>query len=131
MRRRIGSGSTTEASLSYSRALVVADPGGDWIFVSGCTGVDYATMALADGVDAQCAQTLDNIATALAAADASLDDVVRVTYYVVDRDEFAICAPRLQAAFAGAMPAATMLIVAGLLSTDMRIEIEVTARQAP
>lgn len=127
--RRISSGSTTEAALSYSRALIIADPGGDWILVSGSTGVDYATMVLADGVEAQCHQTLANIAAALAEAGASFADVVRVTYYVLDRDDFAACAPQLQAAFAGAMPAATMVMVAGLLDPAMRIEIEATARK--
>lgn len=129
-RRRIGSGSTTEAELSYSRALVVADPGGDWIFVSGSTGVDYAAMILADGIEAQCRQTLANIAAALTEGGATFDDVVRVTYYVTDRADFAVCAPQLRDAFAAAMPAATMIVVAGLLDPAMLIEIEVTARKA-
>ena len=131
MRRRISSGSTTEADVSYSRALVVADPGGDWIFVSGSAGVDYATMVLADGVVAQTRQALANIAAALEQADATLADTVRATYYVVDRAEFAVITPLLRDAFAAAMPAATMLVVAGLLDPAMRIEIEVTARRHP
>lgn len=130
-RRRIGSGSSTEAELSYSRALVVADPGGDWIFVSGSTGVDYAAMILADGIEAQCGRALANIAAALAESGATFDDAVRVTYYVIDRSDFAVCAPQLRDAFAGAMPAATMLVVAGLLDPRMLIEIEVTARLLP
>ena len=129
MRRKITSGSTTEAEVSYSRALVVPDAGGDWIFVSGTTGVDYATMTLADGAAAQCRRTLVNIAAALAEAGASLADTVRVTYYVVDRADFAAMTPLLREAFAEAMPAATMVLVAGLLSPAMRLEIEVTARK--
>lgn len=128
-RRRISSGSTPEVDVGYSRALVVPDGGGDWLFVAGSTGVDYAAMTLADGVEAQCRQALANIASALAAAGASLADTVRVTYYVVDRDDFARVTPLLRAAFAAAMPAATMLVVAGLLTPAMRIEIEVTARK--
>ena len=64
--KRISSGSEFEAQIGYSRA-VVAD---GWVFVSGTTGYDYATMTLADGVEAQCRQTLANIATALAEAGA-------------------------------------------------------------
>lgn len=128
-RRRISSGATTETALSYSRALVVPDAGGDWVFVSGSTGVDYTTMTLADGVEAQCRRTLANIAAALDEAGASVADVVRVTYYVIDRAEFAACAPLMRDALAGSMPAATMLVVAGLLDPAMRIEIEVTARR--
>ncbi len=48
-RRLIGSGSTFEAQIGYSRAVV----DGDWIFVSGTTGFDYATMSLEDDVVAQ------------------------------------------------------------------------------
>lgn len=127
-RRRIGSGSDFEARIGYSRAVVVDDPGGDWIFVSGCTGVDYSTMRLAGGIEAQCAQALANIAAALADAGASFDDVVRVRYILPDAADFEPCWPQLRDAFAIARPAATM-IVAGLIDPLMRIEIEVTARR--
>ncbi|HSV45383.1 MAG TPA: Rid family hydrolase, partial [Ramlibacter sp.] len=83
-RRRIGSGSTFEAQIGYSRAVV----DGDWIFVSGTTGFDYATMTLREGVVAQCEQCLRNIAGALEQAGSSLADVVRVTYLLPDAAEF-------------------------------------------
>ncbi|MEL6216397.1 MAG: RidA family protein [Pseudomonadota bacterium] len=118
----ISSGSAFERRVGYSRAIVE----GPWIFVSGTTGYDYATMSLADGVEAQCAQALDNIKSALAEAGASFDDVVRVTYLLPDRDDFEACWPLLSEAFAVARPAATMM-VAGLIEPEMRIEIEVTA----
>jgi enamine deaminase RidA (YjgF/YER057c/UK114 family) len=123
-RRRIASGSTFERDIGYVRAI--AD--GDWVFVSGTTGFDYTTMTLADGVVAQAEQALANIATALAAAGASVADVVRVRYILPDRADFEPCWPVLRAAFAAAPPAATM-IVAGLSDPRMRIEIEVTARR--
>ena len=122
-RRRIGSGSRFEAEIGYTRAVV----DGDWVFVSGTTGFDYRTMTLADGIEAQCAQALANIAAALGEANAGFGDVVRVRYILPDRDEFAACWPLLRAAFGAAPPAATM-IVAGLSDPAMRIEIEVTAR---
>ena len=127
-KRRIGSGSSFEAAIGYSRAVVVDDAGGDWIFVSGCTGFDYAAMCLADGVEAQCVQALANIAAALAQAGSGFDDVVRVRYILPDAAEFEPCWPLLRAAFGVAAPAATM-IVAGLMQPEMRIEIEVTARR--
>lgn len=123
-RSHITSGSQFETEIGYSRAVV----DGDWIFVSGCTGFDYATMTLADGVVAQCRQALDNIATALAQAGATFDDVVRVRYILPDRADFAPCWPLLREAFATAMPAATML-QAGLIDAAVLIEIEVTARK--
>ena len=126
-RRFIRSGSTFEEAIGYSRAVV----DGDWIHVSGCTGFDYATMTLADGVVAQAEQALRNASAALAEAGASLADVVRVHYYLPGRDDFEPCWPVLRAAFGAAPPAATML-VCGLLDERMRIEIEVTAhRQRP
>jgi enamine deaminase RidA (YjgF/YER057c/UK114 family) len=124
-RRFIRSGSTFEEAIGYSRAVV----DGDWIHVSGCTGFDYASMTLADGVVAQAEQALRNASAALAEAGASLLDVVRVHYYLPDRDDFEPCWPVLRAAFGAAPPAATML-VCGLLDERMRIEIEVTAHRS-
>lgn len=122
-RRLISSGSTFEAQIGYSRAVV----DGDWIFVSGTTGFDYTTMSLADDVVAQAEQTMKNIGAALADAGAGFADVVRVTYILPDADEFPKCWPVLRRYFGEVRPAATM-ISAGLVDKRLRIEIEVTAR---
>lgn len=122
IRTLISSGSKFEAEIGYSRAVVA----GDWVFVSGTTGFDYATMAIADDVVAQAEQCLRNIAAALAQANASLADVVRVTYILPDATQFERCWPALRAAFGDIRPAATM-ISAGLSDPRMKIEIEVTA----
>lgn len=123
MRTHLRSGSSFEDQIGYCRAVV----DGEWIFVSGTTGFDYATMTIRDGVVAQCEQALANIADALARAGSSLRDVVRVTYILPDAGEFRACWPLLRAAFAASPPAATML-QAGLVDARLRIEIEVTAR---
>jgi enamine deaminase RidA (YjgF/YER057c/UK114 family) len=122
-RRMISSGSTFEAEIGFSRAVV----DGSWVFVSGTTGFDYKTMTIADGIVAQADQCLRNIEAALAQADATLADVVRVTYIVPKADEFRECWPVLRKYFGDVKPAATM-ISAGLIDPRMRIEIEVTAR---
>ena len=122
-RRWISSGSRYEQEVGYARAVV----DGDWIFVSGTTGFDYRTMTIEPDIVAQTRQCLANIAAALTEAGASLDDVVRVTYIVLDAAQFESCWPLLREAFGRARPAATMLS-AGLLDPRMRIEIEVTAR---
>jgi enamine deaminase RidA (YjgF/YER057c/UK114 family) len=124
-RRLIGSGSTFEAQIGYSRAVV----DGEWVFVSGTTGFDYATMAIATDVATQCAQTLRNIEHALQQAGASLADVVRVLYILPDAADFPACWPILRERFGAIRPAATM-IQAGLADARMKIEIEVTARRA-
>lgn len=121
-RTLISSGSTFEADIGYSRAVVQ----GDWIFVSGTTGFDYRTMTIADGVVAQTEQCMKNIEAALAEAGASLADVVRVRYVLPHASEFPECWPVLRRYFGTVRPAA-MMISAGLADPRMRIEIEVTA----
>lgn len=121
-RRLISSGSSFEADIGYSRAVVA----GDWVFVSGTTGFDYATMTIAEGVADQAEQCLRNVAAALAEAGATLADVVRVTYILPDAGEFRACWPVLRRHFGAVRPAATM-IAAGLADPRMRIEVEVTA----
>lgn len=122
-RRLISTGSSFERTIGYSRAVV----DGDWVFVSGCTGVDYASMELADGVVAQAEQCMRNIDEALREAGATVADVVRVRYLLPDRAEFEPCWPVLQRWFGEVRPAATFQMCE-LLDPEMRIEIEVTAK---
>src|SRR3954454_10284249 len=122
-RRLISTRSTLEERIGYSRAVV----DGNWIFVSGCTGFDYSTMRLADGVVAQAEQAMQNVDAALREAGSSMADVVRVHYLLPDRADFEPCGPTLQRWFGEVRPAATM-IMCELLDPEMRIEIEVTAR---
>ncbi len=121
-RQWISSGSIFEEQIGYSRAVVA----GDWVFVSGTTGFDYATMTISEDVATQAEQCLQNIATALAQAGCTLDDVVRVNYVLPDGKDFEACWPLLRKHFGQAKPAA-MVITAGLLDPRMKIEIEVTA----
>ena len=126
-RKLISSGSSFEAQIGYSRAVVA----GDLVFVSGTTGFDYATMTIADDVAAQAEQCLRNIDGALRQAGSSLADVVRVTYVLPEAKAFEACWPVLRKYFGEVRPAA-MLITAGLLDPRMKIEIEVTAvKRAP
>jgi len=123
-RRLISSGSSFEEQIGYSRAVV----DGDWVFVSGTTGFDYATMHIADDIVEQTEQCLRNIEHALQQADSSMADIVRVRYIVPVAAEFELCWPVLRQWFGTVRPAATM-ISAGLADPRMRIEIEVTARR--
>ena len=121
-RQLISSGSSFEREIGYSRAVVL----GDWIFVSGTTGFDYASMTISDSVAEQTEQCLRNIQSALAQAAATLSDVVRVTYVLPRADDFPECWPILRQYFGDIRPAA-MMISAGLADPRMKIEIEVTA----
>jgi len=121
-RQLISSGSTFEQEIGYSRAVVQ----GPFVFVSGTTGFDYATMTIQDDIAAQAEQCLKNIEHALNQAGSSLRDTVRVTYVVPNGEEFERCWPILRKYFGNVRPAA-MMISAKLLDARMKIEIEVTA----
>jgi len=123
-RTLLSSGSSFETDIGYSRAVV----DGDWIFVFGTTGFDYATMTILDDVVAQCKRSMRNIASVLSQAGASMADVVRVRYILPRREDFEPCWPVLKEYLGNVRPAATM-IQAGLSDPRMKIEIEVTARR--
>ena len=121
-RRLISSGSSFEKSIGYSRAVV----DGDWVFVSGTTGFDYATMTISDDVVAQCEQALRNIEAALKQAGSGFKDVVRVHYLMTSAADFERCWPAMGKAFGEVRPSCTAMVVA-LVDPRMKIEIEVTA----
>ena len=123
-RKLISSGSPFEAQMAYSRAVV----DGDWVFVSGTTGFDYATMAISDSPAEQAEQCMKNIQAALKQAGAEIADVVRVHYIVPNVADFEPCWPVLAKYFGDVRPAATMFS-AGLIDKRMKIEIEITARK--
>lgn len=123
MVRRISSGSPFEARIGYSRAVV----DGDMIYVSGTTGYDYATMTMPEDAAAQARNALGTIGKALAEAGASLRDVVRVRYYLTDMAWYDALVEVAGETFGDVRPAATM-VVCGLTTPEMKLEIEVTAR---
>lgn len=124
-RHLISSGSEFEKKIGYSRAVV----DGKWVFVSGTTGFDYATMTISDDIVAQTDQCFKNIAAALEKAGSSLSDVVRVHYLLTRREDFEPIWPVLQKYFGEVRPACTVMVT-GLVDEKMLIEIEVTARKA-
>lgn len=120
--RLISSGSPFEDALGYSRAVVR----GDWCFMAGVTGFDYATMSLPETIDAQAAQCFVTIDKVLVEAGFTRNDIVRVTHYVTDRALVDQLQPILKAQLGPIKPAATM-VIADLLAPEMLYEIEVTA----
>lgn len=121
-RRLISSGSPYEKEAGYSRA--VAD--GDWCFVSGTTGYDYATMQMPESVEDQTRNCLATIEGALREAGFEMADVVRARYHITDAAYVERVFPVLGEVFGDIRPAATMT-VCGLNRPEMKIEIEVTA----
>lgn len=123
-RRLISSGSEFEALVGYSRAVV----DGDWVFVSGTTGFDYASMTISDDLVEQVHQTFRNLEAALAQAGARLSDVVVVRYILPRAEDWPVVAPILGSYFGRIRPASTA-IIAALVDPRMRIEIETTAKR--
>lgn len=123
-RRLISSGSSFEAQIGFSRAVV----DGEWVFVSGTTGFDYATMTISESVVEQTEQCMKNIASALDQAGSSFRDVVRVRYILPTASDFESCWPTLRRYLGEVRPAATM-ISCGLIDPRIKIEIEVTAKR--
>jgi enamine deaminase RidA (YjgF/YER057c/UK114 family) len=124
-RHLISTGSPFEKAAGFSRAVV----DGEFAFVAGTTGYDYSTMVMPADVTAQTQNCFKTIAAALKEAGFATTDIVRATYYVTDAKDadavFAVCG-----AYLGEIrPAATLLVVAGLLKPEMKVEIEVTAKR--
>lgn len=124
-RKLISTGSPFEKEAGYSRAVV----DGDWCFVAGTTGYDYASMEMPDSVEAQTENALSTIAGALEEAGFAMKDVVRARYFVTERDYVNTVFPVLGKAFGDIRPAATM-VICDLNTPEMKIEIEVTAKRS-
>ena len=124
-RRLISTGSPLEKTVGYSRAVI----DGDFAFVAGTTGYDYATMTMPPDVTGQSRNCFRTIEAALKEGGFAMADIVRATYYITDPNDadahFAVCGEVL----GDIRPAATMLIVAGLYKPEMKVEIEVTAKR--
>ena len=120
--QRISTGSPFEKTLGFSRAIVK----GDWCFVSGVTGYDYATMTMPEDVADQARNCFATIEKALAEGGFSMQDIVRVQYTLTDAALMEAVTPSLGAAMGAIRPAAT-IVIAGLIRPEMLIEIEVTA----
>jgi enamine deaminase RidA (YjgF/YER057c/UK114 family) len=124
-RRLISTGSPFETTAGYSRAVI----DGDFAFVSGTTGYDYATMTMPADVTGQTRNCFKTIEAALKDGGFAMADIVRAVYYVVDLADadalFAVCGEKL----GDIRPAATLLVVAGLYKPEMKVEIEITAKR--
>jgi len=111
----------------YANGMAVE---GRIVVTGGVIGWD-AEERLADGFVAQVAQTLSNIAAILAEAGAGPEHLVRLTWYVVDMDEYLTNLKELgkiyRAVFGAHYPAMALVQVVRLVEKAARVEIEATA----
>jgi enamine deaminase RidA (YjgF/YER057c/UK114 family) len=102
------------------------------VFTAGQVGWDPVTCRLAEGgFAAQAAQALANVAAVLAEAGAQPAGLVRMTWYITDRQAYLAAAREIGAAyrahFGRHFPAMAVVVVAGLIEEGALLEIEATA----
>jgi reactive intermediate/imine deaminase len=125
--RRFLSPDTLAPPFGYSH--VVDAPAGRIVFVSGQVPLDAAGELVGAGdFAAQVRQVFENLTAALAAADASWDDVVKLNYYVRDVGEVAaLRAIRDEYVNTERPPASTLVEVSSLFRDEVLVEIEAVA----
>jgi enamine deaminase RidA (YjgF/YER057c/UK114 family) len=104
---------------------------GRHVFVSGMIGWNADGQFESDDFAAQARQALDNVVAVLREAGASPRHIVRMTWYVVDKQEYLAAGRALGVAYREAIgdhyPAMTAVQVGALIEDRARVEIEVTA----
>lgn len=110
---------------AYSHGIEVG-PKARWLHISGQVGV-LPDGSAAEGAEAQLECAWENIRAILASAGMAIEDIVKVTTYIVGAEDFAVH-PRVRARHLGAHRAtATAVQVSGLARPDLLIEIDVVA----
>jgi enamine deaminase RidA (YjgF/YER057c/UK114 family) len=123
MWRTYSTGSSFEQMAPYSRAIY----DDEWVFVSGTTGFDYATMSLSDDVATQCRQTWRNIESALGGCGSHLGEIVQFLMVLTDPADLPVIS-QVMTEVLPTRPAGTA-ICAALVDPRLRYEVQVTARR--
>jgi enamine deaminase RidA (YjgF/YER057c/UK114 family) len=124
LRLRHSTGGPWENAYGYSRAVRT----GDRIVVSGCTAVVDDVVCHPGDAGAQMGVALDNAFDAVIALGGRIGDVIRTRMYVVNRADCDAVGRMHGERFANVRPAATMVLVAGLIDEEMLVEVEIEAR---
>jgi enamine deaminase RidA (YjgF/YER057c/UK114 family) len=125
-RQRITSGSPYEARIGFSRALRVDDR----VWVSG-TGPVWPEGSCPDDAGAQARRCFEIILAALAEAGAGAEDVVRTRMFLTSATDAEAVSAVHGELFGAVRPAATMVVIAGLLDPRWKVEIEAEALIRP
>ena len=109
----------------YSQAIEI-DPNKRWLFTAGQVGVAPDGNTL-DSIEDQVAQTWSNILALLNEGGMGIDDVVKITGYIVGKENFLAYAAGRKKVLGEARPASTAIIVPALAMPEWLVEIEVIA----
>lgn len=124
--RIVKAGKPWEERMRYAPAIRV-EPGHALVFTSGLVGRGPDGVIVPGGVGAQARQAFANIRDVLAAAGASMDDVVKLNYYVTDMDTWEEVAAARAGFFTGPLPASATVEVSRLWDPACLVEIEAVA----
>ncbi len=128
MTRRILEPAEWPRPSGYSNGIVAT---GQTIFIAGQIGWNAATSRLADGMAAQVELALRNIITIIAEAGAQPTDIVRMTWFVTDMEQYRRDTKAIGHAYRSVMgkhfPTMSVIGVASLVERDALVEIEATA----
>ncbi len=120
--------------MGYSDGMV-APAGARLLAIAGQVGWDEQGRLVSNDFIAQFARALENVKSVLAAAGGEPRDLIRLVFYVVDKEEYrrgaAAIGERYRAILGRHFPAATLVEVKGLLEPGARVEIEATAALPP
>lgn len=122
--KKIESAKAPVAVGPYSQAIAT----GNLVFLSGQLGINQATGAMEAGVEAQTRQAFQNIQYVLAEANLTLENVVKVTVFLADINDFAAVNAIYAEQFSQPYPARSAFQVAALPLGGL-VEIEVIASQ--
>ena len=125
-RRQASSGSPFEATIGFSRAVRV----GKRILVSGTAPVEDDGLSTPGDAEAQAERCLAVIVAAIEQLGGSAEDVVRTRQYLVDAADADAVGRAHGRWFGDVRPTSTMIVVAGLLRPEWRVEIEAEAELA-
>jgi 2-iminobutanoate/2-iminopropanoate deaminase len=113
---------------SYSHGIEVAGPV-RFLFGAGQTGV-APDGRVGEGIEEQARLVWANIREVLAAADMSVDHIVQLSMYLLDREHYATARAVREEVLGDHRPASTLLYVAGLARPEWLIEIDFVAAKA-
>ena len=112
----------------YSHGVAAA---GTLVFVSGQIGWDQNERLVGDDLPRQAKAALSNVVSVVAAAGGKAEDIVRLTWYVVDKRDYIARRPAIGEAYRSVMgrhfPSMSVVEVAGLVEDGALVEIEATA----
>ena len=112
----------------YANGIVAR---GTMVFVAGQVGWDESETFRTDDLAGQVRQALENVVAILAEGGAKPGHIVRMTWYLADKDEYNACLKDIGSAYREVIgmhfPAMTAIQVAGLVERGAKVEIEATA----